>query len=128
MADVASIDNLNITRDDLILSGSGLDPDFLFQSSGFGQTLESGEIIAPFSYTGGNVSNEGLALVINETLRGVESTIPPTRVPFSRLAWFPFPGSSSTYIYHQINESALAEEGHIQGAGWNTTAIFVSTS
>ena len=111
----------------MVLNGSSLTDNPLFRSPSFGEILKAGDLVAPFLNYNGITSNEGLALVVNETLRLAKFTPPPMKVPFSRLTWYPFEGLSSIYIYHQINESALAEEALIEGAGWNTTVIAVST-
>ena len=128
-ADTRITDSLNITREDMVLNNSSPTDNPLFQSPGFAETLEAGDFVAPFINNNGITSNAGLALVVNETLRLAKEfpPPPPMKVPFSRLAWYPFEGSSSIYIYHQINESALAEEALLESAGWKTTIIPVST-
>ena len=87
---------------------------------GIGGTLNFTDIIAPDYST--QVTG-GAWLVINETLRGDSLR---SKFPFGRLAWLAS-NTSSLYIYHQVNESTLAEEEDIAGAGWNTRLITITT-
>jgi hypothetical protein len=48
-----------------------------------------------------------------------------TPYPFSRLAWTNGSTPASLYIYHQINNATLVEDGYHVGSGWNTANINV---
>ena len=90
---------------------------------GLGEILNSTDIIAPY------YSTEAIGdawVVSNETLQALDFTTPKSKFPFGRLAWLTS-NTSSRYIYHQIDESTLAEEEYIDGAGWNTRLITIST-
>ena len=87
-------------------------------AAGIDKIVNSSDIIAPFY---------GLGLVLNETLQMAGFSTPNSRFPFGRLAWLTSNTTSSLYIYHQVNESALAEEEHIPDAGWATRLITVPT-
>ena len=125
-----STGNLNITRDDSVVmsdayDGTGFEPPP--REAGIGNALQSSDIIIPFRHdNNGDVFPVGLGVVVNETLQLADNLALSPRFPFSRLAWLTS-NASSLYIYHQINESTLAEEENILGTGWVTRLISVST-
>ena len=124
----SSIASLNITRDDLVVQSSASPSGYesLSRAAALDKFSNSSDIIAPFFYSNGFIFADGLGLVLNESLLIADSSTPNLRFPFGRLAWLTS-NTSSLYIYHQINESALAEEEDINGAGWITRLIPVST-
>ena len=97
------------------------------RAAGIDKIVNSSDIIAPFYYDEGSTTTYGLGLVLNETLQMAGFSTPNSRFPFGRLAWLTSNTTSSLYIYHQVNESALAEEEHIPDAGWATRLITVPT-
>ena len=105
----------------------GLVSESLAQSLHVDNNLNTSDIIAPFPVDGDVLNGYGPCLVVNETLRGGGFSPPKSTFPFRRLGWLNS-NTSSFYFYHQINESTLAEEEHIDGAGWITRLIPVSTS
>ena len=63
-----------------------------------------------------------LGTVVNESLYLPGLARSNSRFPFSRLAWTSSNSSSSVYLYHQLNETMLAEEILID-LGWSTKMI-----
>ena len=100
--------------------------EFLSRTAGLGTILNSSDIISTFHYVDGMVFANGLGLVINESLQVANLDTPKSRFPFGRLVLVAS-NTSNLYVYHQINESALAEEEYVTGAGWITRLIPVST-
>ena len=91
--------------------------------------LSNGDLINPFTYSepGMEAGFLGPSVVMNETLRTPRAGVPShdesnTRFPFSRLAWTTFPNTTTIYIYHQLNETTLAEEA-LTDIGWSTRII-----
>jgi hypothetical protein len=53
---------------------------------------------------------------------------PNTPYPFSRLAWTNSNDFDVIYIYHQLNNSMLAEDAFHLTSGWHTTEINIGTN
>ena len=68
------------------------------------------------------VANQGLA-TFSSSIKS-----PGTIFPYSRLAFANSTNSSTSYIYHQLNESIIIEDAYTLNTGWTSTAIHIPTT
>ena len=119
------------SNNEMFLTGANTDSDrykSVSQALVSGTALSSGDIISPFVTAMGGFLPLGLSLVVNETLLLPGVSGPKSKFPFNRLAWVNANGSTAMNIYHQLNESLLAEETYVQEAGWIQRMIPVPTA
>ena len=86
---------------------------------------------ASSSYTLFGFWVNGTSLAAYTTKNIALSTMPESPFPFSRLAGTTVGNSSDVYLYHQINETAIAEDVYNTDGGFFTTTymnIAVSTA
>ena len=99
-----------------------------FQSLG---SLSNSTFISALSSGDNDIEtyNAGAALVSNGSLHDQILGSPTSKFPFGRLAYLS--GNSSTYVYHQLNETHLLEEIAVpdgSGSQWATpNQIVIST-
>ena len=127
-------ENISITRSAGMLTNAEnlFGNDSVAQTEGTDQISRASDIIAPFAILDENGTSSyffynSLGLVVNETFRMDGFSTSPSKFPFNRLAWLT-KEAAPLFVFHQINESSLAEEEYVDGAGWVTRLIPVSTT
>jgi hypothetical protein len=89
----------------------------------------SDTILCSWSFVGSGVARPSEpSFVQNNTLTFSGANPPTTPYPFSRLAWISGNNSDVIYIYHQLNNSMLAEDAYSSGSGWYSTNIGIGAN